>query len=78
MLISPGDLEHLEHAARSARRLALALGQDAALMAQIERREAHPAMAGFGLWSAEDDLEGLVEEIYQARQAAPRRSEPDL
>jgi hypothetical protein len=54
------------------------LGQDADLLAQIERHAAHPAMAGYGLWSAEDDLDSLVDEIYQARQAAPRRSTADL
>ena len=73
VLISPADLEKLERTAQSARRLALALGQDADLLDQIGRGEAHPAMAGFGLWADEPDLEGLVENIYQTRQSAPRR-----
>ncbi len=73
VLISPADLEKLDHAAQSARRLALALGQDAGLLDQIGRGKAHPAMAGFGLWAEEPDLEDLVEKIYQTRQSAPRR-----
>ncbi len=73
ILISPADLERLDRATQTARRLAMALGQDAALLAEIERREAHPAMAGFGLWADEPELDALVENIYQARQQAPRR-----
>ena len=73
ILISPDDLEKLERVAQAARRLAMALCQDTALLDQIERGETHPAMAGFGLWLADDELDRLVEEIYQARNTAPRR-----
>lgn len=74
VLISPEDLERLERSAQAARRLALALGQDAALVAEIERGQAHPAMAGFGLWADEPDLDRLVAEMYQARLQSPRRT----
>jgi len=78
VIISPDELERLERAARAARRLALALGQDAALIEQIERRQAHPAMAGFGLWSDDDSLETLVDDIYNSRQTALSRPGVDL
>ena len=78
VIINPDDLERLERTAQAARRLALALGQDAALVEQIERRQAHPAMAGFGLWRDDDSLESLVDELYQARQAALTRPRVDL
>ena len=60
VLISLEDLERMERTAQAARRLALALGQDAALVEQIERRQAHPAMAGFGLWRDDPSLETLA------------------
>ncbi len=78
VIISPDELERLERTSKAARRLALALGQDAALIDQIERRQAHPAMAGFGLWKDDASLDNLVEEIYQARQTAPTRPGVDL
>jgi antitoxin (DNA-binding transcriptional repressor) of toxin-antitoxin stability system len=43
ILIGSTELE------RMARRLALVLGQDAALLEQIEAGKAHPAMAAYGL-----------------------------
>ena len=78
VLISPGELERLERASQAARRLALALGQDDTLLQKVERREAHPAMAAFGLWRAEDDLADLAEEIAAGRAEAPRRPGVDL
>lgn len=78
VIIGPDELERLERAAHAARRLALALGQDAALVEQIERRQAHPAMAGFGLWREDDSLEPLVDELYKARQRASTRTGVDL
>ena len=78
VLINPSELEHLERAAQTARRLALALGQDAALLEQIERGEVHPAMAAFGLWRDDPSLDNITEEIYQRRQASSNRPEVDL
>lgn len=69
VILSPDEFERLERSAQTARRLALALGQDKTILSQIERGEAHPAMAGFGLWQDEPDLDTLVEDIYQARQS---------
>ena len=78
VLISAEELERLERASQTARRLALALGQDAALMEEIEHGRVHPAMAGFGLWRDEPGLDTLVDDIYRARQAASTRSGVDL
>jgi prevent-host-death family protein len=78
ILISPEELERLERTVQAARRLALALGQDAALVEQIERHQTHPAMAGFGLWRDDPSLETLVDELYKARQSAPTRPGADL
>ncbi|MFO7615658.1 MAG: type II toxin-antitoxin system prevent-host-death family antitoxin [Bacteroidales bacterium] len=78
VLISPGDLERLERASLAARRLALALGQNEALLRKVERREAHPAMAAFGLWREEHDLAALAEEIAAERSESPARPEVDL
>jgi prevent-host-death family protein len=68
VLINPTELERLERASQLATQLALALGQNAALLQRIEQGELHPAMAAFGLWQDETDLETLVDEIYQNRQ----------
>lgn len=78
VLINPSELERLERASRAARRLALALGQDQALLDQIERREAHPAMAAFGLWRDEEDLASLNAEILMERSQIPQRGEINL
>jgi len=78
VLISPGDLERLERASLAARRLALALGQNDALLQKVERREAHPAMAAFGLWREEYGLADLAEEIAAERAEAPARPGVDL
>ncbi|MGQ9555396.1 MAG: type II toxin-antitoxin system Phd/YefM family antitoxin [Anaerolineae bacterium] len=76
VLISPGELELLERTAKAARRLALALGQSESLLEQVERGEAHPAMAAFGLWANDADLETLADEI-RAERGQPS-SRPDL
>ena len=78
VLINPDDLERLERASSAARRLALALGQDKELLARIDRREAHPLMAAFGLWRDEDDLVQLVDEIYAGRNREGTRPEIEL
>ena len=68
VLIGTTELEYLERGAQAAHRLALALGQSAELMGQIEAGEVHPAMAAFGLWRDEADLEALADEVYDNRQ----------
>jgi prevent-host-death family protein len=78
VLISATELEQLERTSQVARRLALALGQDAELLEQIEAEEAHPAMAAFGLWRDEPDLANLADEIYENRQGQTRRAEAAL
>jgi antitoxin (DNA-binding transcriptional repressor) of toxin-antitoxin stability system len=50
------ELAHLERTSRTARRLALALGQKKAILEKVEQHELHPAMAAFGLWRDEPDL----------------------
>ncbi len=73
-LISVMELERLERASRAAERLALALGQSAELLKQIEAGQVHAAMAAFGLWRDETDLAGLVDEVYENRRLQPRRA----
>jgi prevent-host-death family protein len=73
VLISTADLERLERGWQAAQRLALALGQSAELMQQIEAKEVHPAMAAFGLWRDEADLDGLAGEIDDNRQRQASR-----
>lgn len=77
VLINPSELEKLERASQAARRLALALGQDEALLGQIDRREIHPAMVAFGLWN-DPSLENFIEEVYESRRTAPNRPGVDL
>jgi prevent-host-death family protein len=78
VLISVTELERLERTSQAARRLALALGQSAELLGQIEAGEVHPAMASFGLWRDEDELADLAGEIYANRQSQPSRAEVTL
>jgi prevent-host-death family protein len=73
VLVSPGEYERLERAAQAAYQLALALGQDEAVLGRVERGETHPAMAAFGLWRAEDDLENLAEQILAERKTTATR-----
>lgn len=77
-LIGATELERLERTSRAARRLALALGQDEALLEKVERRELHPAMTAFGLWRDESDLADLAEEITAERLKSPARPDLDL
>ena len=78
VLINPAELERLERSARLAHRLAAALGQDEALLAQVEQQQVHPAMAAFGLWQTAAELNSLAEEIYADRQTPSQRSPADL
>lgn len=68
VLIGATELENLERGSRVAHRLALALGQSAELMKEIEAGEAHAAMAAFGLWGDEADLDALADEVYANRR----------
>jgi prevent-host-death family protein len=68
VLISSTELECLQRTSRAAQRLALALEQDAELLQQVEAKEIHPAMAAFGLWRDEADLEALAREIFANRE----------
>jgi len=78
VLLSPRELEQLERNAQAARRLALALGQSEELLARVERHEAHPAMAAFGLWRDDPDLANLADEINAERQNESGRGEVTL
>ncbi len=76
-LVNPAELERLERAANMAYRLALSLGQNAALLEVVERHEAHPAMAAFGLWN-DDEFKDLASEIYAERASASQRPAANL
>jgi prevent-host-death family protein len=67
-LISAGELERLDRAAEITRRLAQTLGQSPALLDEIEAGKVHPAMAAFGLWKEEEDLEDLEMQIIENRR----------
>ena len=73
ILLSPHEVERLDRSGQLARRLAEALGQDAALLRRIEAGDLHPAMAAFGLWRDETELADLAEEIRLNRKGQPRR-----
>lgn len=77
-LIGAAELERLERTSRAARRLALALGQEEAILEKVERREVHPAMAAFGLWREEADLAALAEKVADERLRSPSRPKIDL
>ncbi len=70
VLVSPGEYERLKRARKPLFNWRLALGQDEAVLGRIERGEMHPAMAAFGLWRDEDDLEKLAEQILVERKRA--------
>jgi prevent-host-death family protein len=77
-LISAGELERLERSAEITRRLAQTLGQSTKLLEGIEAGKVHPAMAAFGLWKDEEDLNNLETEIINNRRRASSRPRPDL
>jgi len=78
VLIGSGEFERLERFAQVAFHLALMIGQDEAVLQRVERGEVHPAMAAFGLWRNEDDLENLAEQIDARRNTTVSRLEVDL
>ena len=72
-LIGSAELERLERLSEMAHRLALVLGQDPELLKQVESEQAHPAMAAFGLWRDQEELEALAEEIAANRRCQGSR-----
>ena len=77
-LISAGDLERLERSAEITRRLAQTLGQSSMLLEKIEEGKVHPAMAAFGLWQDEEDLDDLETQIINNRRRGSSRPHADL
>jgi len=63
ILINPSELDRLERIAQSVYQLALALGQDNALLTKIKMGQVHPIMAAFGLWADDTSLDNLTEEV---------------
>ncbi len=78
-LIGIAELKRLERSSLAAHRLAIALGQRAEILGEIEGGEAHPAMAAFGLWRDKDALlDELGSRIYEERIAQPSRPQVEL
>ena len=77
-LISAGELERLERSAEMARRLAHSLGQSPKRLKEIESGKVHPAMAAFGLWKDEEDLDDLDAQIMKNRRRSSSRPRADL
>lgn len=77
VMLAPQELERLERSASAIRRLAEALGQDPEVLDRIDRGQAHPAMAAFGLWR-EEEADRLAEEVRSARRRRTRRPPPEL
>ena len=78
VLIGSGEYKRLERLARATLRLVRAFGQDEAVLQRVQRSETHPAMAAFGLWRDEDDLEKLAEQIKAGRNSTATRLGVDL
>jgi prevent-host-death family protein len=77
-LISAGELERLERSAEITRRLAQTLGQSTKLLEEIEAGKVHPAMAAFGLWKDEEDLDDLETRIISNRHRTSSRPRAHL
>lgn len=77
-LISTRELERLERSSALTRRLATMFGQSAKLLEKIESGKVHPAMAAFGLWKNEKDLDDLEIRVLNTRHRHLLRSDPDL
>jgi prevent-host-death family protein len=78
VLIGADELLRIERVSRLSRRLATILGQDEALLDAIERGEVHPAMAAFGLWRDDVDMDDLAERIAANRAGQAPRPVPEL
>jgi antitoxin (DNA-binding transcriptional repressor) of toxin-antitoxin stability system len=86
VLIGSGELDRLERLSLTAHRLAQVLGQDAALLKQIEAEQAHPAMAAcqFGRTEAElarmgqrlSDIDLQIASIALAQSDSPDHAQP--
>ena len=72
-LISAEELDRLERSTEITRRLAQALGQSAELLEKIDAGKVHPAMAAFGLWKDEEDLDDLEAQIIRNRRRKSSR-----
>ena len=57
--------------------LALALGQDPALVRRVKAGEAHPVMLAFGLWRDVPEFETLTDEIHANRRRQGTRATAD-
>jgi prevent-host-death family protein len=77
VILSPAEYERMQRTVSTARRLALALGQDQALLEEIEAGRVHPAMAAFGLWDSEE-LDEIAAELEANRARQRGRTEVDL
>jgi prevent-host-death family protein len=77
-LISAAELERLERSVEITRRLAQSLGQSPKVLEEIEAGKVHPAMAAFGLWKEEEDLDNLEAQIIANRRRTPSRPRADL
>ena len=77
-LISAGDLERLQRSAEITRRLAQTLGQSPKLLDEIEAGKVHPAMAAFGLWQDEGDLDDLEAQVVKNRRRGSSRPPANL
>lgn len=77
-LISAAELERLERSAEITRRLAQSLGQSPKRLEDIEAGKIHPAMAAFGLWKDEEDLNDLEAQIIANRRRTSSRPRADL
>lgn len=78
VLISARELEQIERNAHAAERLASALGQNHEILARINQGKVHPAMAAYGLWKDNPDMENLAKEIREEREKYVTRPEADL
>ena len=78
VLLGAPELGRLERSSQAAHRLGIALGQSEELLGQVERGEIHPAMAGFGLWRDEGDLDDLADRIAGERRHGGDRPAIDL
>ena len=78
VLIGAAELQRIERVSQLSGRLAALLGQDADLLAAIERGEVHPAMAAFGLWRNDPELDDLAERIAANREGQAPRPAPEL
>lgn len=77
-IVGAGDLSRLERSAEITRRLAQSLGQSKKLLTSIEKGDAHPAMAAYGLWGDDVDLADLEAFVKKDRLHSSSRPKVDL